>query len=89
MKNCLLHNNLSKWNDSDARHRLATCDSGRVTANPDVTLKTRCMSGLATNNSTGTRELNECFALLPQLRVEVAKKKGGLNGSMQHWLGVY
>jgi len=26
---------------------------------------------------------------LPQLRVEVAKKKGGLNGSMQHWLGVY
>jgi hypothetical protein len=64
-------------------------DSGRVTANSDVTLKTRCMSGLATNNSTGTRELNECFALLPQLRFEVDKKKGDLNGSMQHWLGVY
>jgi hypothetical protein len=36
MKNCLLRNNLRKWNDSDARHQIATCDSGRVTGYPEV-----------------------------------------------------
>jgi hypothetical protein len=39
MRNCLFRNNLRKWNDSDACHRIATCDSGRVTAYPEITPK--------------------------------------------------
>src|SRR3984885_4492038 len=31
-------------NDSDARHRITTCDSGRVTANPEITPKMKFYS---------------------------------------------